>query len=113
MVQRQPDVRPPLVNLRADALERLQRERRVGFVLQISDAASDVVVAHETQERHDRAVGAGVRSRAGIERRRKPLELERLGTDREKRCHQRSQYTTQMDWTVFRPSCGGARLKSV
>jgi len=58
VVQRQPRRRPPLGNLGGDALERLERERLVGLVLQISDASPEVVVAYEPQEGHHRAVGA-------------------------------------------------------
>ena len=46
-----PRAGPAVRDFGRDALERLQRERLVRLVLQISDAAPQVVVAHEAQKR--------------------------------------------------------------
>ena len=62
MVQRQPHARPAPARFVGNALERLERQRLVRFVLQIPDAPALVVVAHQAEKRHDRAVAASVRA---------------------------------------------------
>ena len=51
-------------DLAGDPLERLQRQRLVRLVLQISDAPARVVVAHQAEKRDDRAVRAAPRDPA-------------------------------------------------
>ena len=86
MMQREPHVAPALGNFGRDAIEGFDRQRLVGLVLQISDAPSGVVVAHQTQKRHHRPIrppgGAGGHGRGDA------LELERLATDGQKGNHQ-------------------------
>ena len=64
-------------DLGRDPLERLQRQRLVRLVLEIPDAPPEVVVAHQAEKRHDRAVAPPARRRRG-DRRDERLELERL-----------------------------------
>ena len=64
---------------------RLEHKWLVGLVLKISDAPPEVVVAHQTQEGHDRAVRAGLRPCAYG--RGDTLELERCGSDGQKGQH--------------------------
>ena len=55
----------------ADPLEGLQRERLERFVIQPQDAASGIMVSHESDERCDRAVAVARdegRHRGGIQR---------------------------------------------
>ena len=59
MVQRQPGARPSCGHLGGDALERVQRQRLVRFVLQMRDAAADVVIPHQPEEGRDGAIGSG------------------------------------------------------
>ena len=84
MMQCQPDARPALRDLVRDALERLERQRFVRFVLQILDAPADVVIPDETEKRRDRAVRAASAVAAGtaaIER----LERQRRRPDGQER----------------------------
>src|SRR6185295_15512149 len=85
VVQREPRARPPLGDLRGNPIERLQCQRLVRLVLQISDAPADVMVAHQAEKRDDRSVGPAVGPAGGGERCRHGLDLERRRSDREER----------------------------
>ena len=88
MMQGHARARPALLDLGHDPLERLQRERLVRFVLQISNASADVVVADKPEKRHHCAVGSCRLASARGQKRRDLLDVERVTADRQKRrCH--------------------------
>ena len=95
-----PRVGPGVARFVDDALQRPYRQRLVRLVLQERDPAALVVVAHQPDERRDRAVGA---RRAGhlIDQR---LQIER------RCCHRHGRHTAQFSRCASRNDSSGRAL---